>query len=146
MALHGTQSSENQLQRDDPDARPAPADGLLVDRDSAVDPALSVVMPTLNEEAGIAECIDRIKTAIEEYGIVTEIIISDSSTDRTPEIARERGALVVEPDEPGYGYAYRYAFERAAATTLRSGMPTPRMISRIYRAYWSRWLTVVRIW
>jgi hypothetical protein len=40
------------------------------------------------------------------------VIISDSSTDQTPEIARSMGAIVVEPNQPGYGYAYRYAFER----------------------------------
>lgn len=70
-------------------------------------------MPTLNEEEGIAECIDRIRTSIEQLGLLAEIIVSDSSTDRTPEIAREMGAIVVTPDQPGYGYAYRYAFERA---------------------------------
>jgi glycosyltransferase involved in cell wall biosynthesis len=50
--------------------------------------------------------------AIEELQVPTEIIVSDSSTDRTPEFAREWGAIVVEPTEPGYGNAYRYAFER----------------------------------
>lgn len=43
---------------------------------------------------------------------LVEHLVGDSSTDRTPEIARRHGAIVVEPDEPGYGYAYRYAFER----------------------------------
>jgi hypothetical protein len=78
-------------------------------------------MPTLNEEAGIQTCIDWIKTAIEELQIPTEIIISDSSTDRTPEIAREMGAIVVEPDGKGYGYAYRYAFERTRGAYIAMG-------------------------
>ncbi|SEH45652.1 Glycosyltransferase involved in cell wall bisynthesis [Halopenitus malekzadehii] len=69
-------------------------------------------MPTMNEEAGIRECIERVRTAVQASGYHTEVIISDDSTDRTPEIARELGAIVVEPDQPGYGYAYRYAFER----------------------------------
>jgi hypothetical protein len=84
----------------------------LVGPDSETDPVLSVVMPTLNEEAGIRECIERVVTALEELRMPGEIVISDSSTDRTPEIAREMGAIVVEPDDKGYGYAYRYAFER----------------------------------
>jgi len=84
----------------------------LVSVDSEVEPVLSVVMPTMNEESGIGECIDQIESAVERLSVPTEIIVSDSSTDRTPEIARERGAIVVEPDRPGYGYAYRYAFER----------------------------------
>ncbi|TKX86040.1 glycosyltransferase family 2 protein [Halorubrum sp. SS5] len=78
-------------------------------------------MPTLNEEDGIRTCIDWIKTAIEELQLPTEILISDSSTDRTPEIAREMGAIVVEPDGKGYGYAYRYAFERTRGEYIVMG-------------------------
>ncbi|GAB3021849.1 glycosyltransferase family 2 protein [Natronobiforma cellulositropha] len=89
------------------------ADSLLKGRDSETDPTISVVMPTLNEEEGVGECIERAKHAIAELGTEAEIILSDSSTDRTPEIGREMGAIVVEPDAPGYGYAYRYAFERS---------------------------------
>ena len=82
---------------------------------------LSVIMPTLNEEGGIAECVKNIQTAFEELGIEGEIIVSDSSTDRTPEIARELGATVVEPDKPGYGYAYRYAFAHANGDYIAIG-------------------------
>jgi len=89
--------------------------------DSEQQPVLSVVMPTLNEEEGIRECIGRVETAVQELDVDAEVIISDSSTDRTPEIARELGAIVVEPDEPGYGYAYRYAFERARGDYIVMG-------------------------
>jgi hypothetical protein len=78
-------------------------------------------MPTLNEEEGIRTCLDWIKDAVEELQVATEIIISDSSTDRTPEIAREMGAIVVEPDGKGYGYAYRYAFERTRGRYIVMG-------------------------
>jgi glycosyltransferase involved in cell wall biosynthesis len=97
------------------------ADELLVPADSNQTPQLSVVMPTLNEEAGIRTCIDWIKTAIEELQVPAEIIISDSSTDRTPAIARDMGAIVVKPDKRGYGYAYRYAFERARGSYIAMG-------------------------
>ncbi|MDT3435451.1 glycosyltransferase family 2 protein [Haloarcula sp. 1CSR25-25] len=96
-------------------------DEFLVTPESEVVPVLSVVMPTLNEERGIIECIDRIKTAISELRVPTEIIVSDSSTDATPELARERGAIVVTPDEPGYGYAYRYAFDKAQGEYIAMG-------------------------
>jgi len=96
-------------------------DELIVSATSEQQPTLSVVMPTLNEEEGIQTCIERIKDAVSELGIPTEIIVSDSSTDRTPEIAREMGAIVVEPDKPGYGYAYRYAFERARGEFIAMG-------------------------
>ncbi|WP_058995684.1 glycosyltransferase family 2 protein [Haloarcula sp. CBA1127] len=97
------------------------ADEFLVTPESEVTPVLSVVMPTLNEEKGIVECIDWIKTAISELRVPTEIIVSDSSTDATPELARERGATVVTPDEPGYGYAYRYAFDKARGEYIAMG-------------------------
>ncbi|MGQ5516936.1 glycosyltransferase family 2 protein [Halococcus saccharolyticus] len=83
----------------------------LVARDDEQQPTVSVVMPTLNEEEGIGECIASIKHALSELEITGEIIVSDSSTDRTPQIAAEMGAFVVTPDRSGYGYAYRYAFE-----------------------------------
>jgi len=89
------------------------ADDLLVSPDSDRRPTLSVVMPTLNEEVGVSECIEQVKTALAELGVTGEIIVSDSSTDRTPEIAAECGARVVTPDRMGYGYAYKYAFEQA---------------------------------
>ena len=101
-----------------PDGEP---EDFLVGAESDMDPTLSVVLPTLNEEKGIKECIGQIKQAVNELEVTTEIIVSDSSTDRTPEIARERGAIVVEPDKPGYGYAYRYAFERARGEYIGMG-------------------------
>jgi glycosyltransferase involved in cell wall biosynthesis len=102
-------------------AASASAEEFILQADSDLQPTLSVVMPTLNEEDGITECIERVKTAVRRLGVPTEIIVSDSSTDRTPEIARELGAIVVEPDRPGYGYAYRYAFERARGDFIVMG-------------------------
>lgn len=97
------------------------ADELLLAPNSDTTPQLSVVMPTLNEEAGIRTCLSWVKAAIEELQIPSEIIISDSSTDRTPEIAREMGAIVVKPDTEGYGAAYRYAFEQARGSYIAMG-------------------------
>jgi len=82
---------------------------------------ISLVIPTMNEEEGIGECIDRAQNAFDTLDMDGEIIISDSSTDRTPEIAREKGAKVVTPDKPGYGYAYRYGFERAEGDLIAMG-------------------------
>ena len=96
----------------DPVQLPEETDSVLIGPDSDVEPTVSVVMPTMNEEEGVAECIDLVKAAVRRSGYRTEVVISDDSTDRTPDIARAEGAVVVEPDEAGYGYAYRYAFER----------------------------------
>lgn len=86
------------------------ANTLLIPRENDERPTLSVIMPTLNEEEGIEECITQIKNAIAVLDITGEIIISDCSTDHTPTIAQEMGAIVLRPEELGYGYAYRYAF------------------------------------
>jgi len=85
---------------------------MLVRADDETTPVVSVVMPTMDEEEGVGECIDAIIEGATALGLPTEIVVSDSSSDRTPDIARERGARVVHPDKPGYGYAYRYAFAR----------------------------------
>jgi len=74
---------------------------------------VSVIIPAMNEEETIGSCIEKVKETFEKYDINGEIIVSDSSTDRTPEIARSMGAKVVTPDGKGYGYAYLYAFRYA---------------------------------
>ena len=93
----------------------------ILDADSSAEPVMSVVIPTMNEEEGIGTCLDWVKSAVAELRLPTEIIVSDSSSDRTPDIARECGAIVVEPDESGYGYAYRYAFERVRGEYIVMG-------------------------
>jgi len=113
--------------------------GQIVPAASDIDPSISFVLPTKNEEKGIKDCIEMIEQAVDDLGVIAEIIVSDSSTDRTPEIAREKGAIVVNPDRPGYGYAYRYAFERARGDLLVMGdadttydfSEVPRLVDRI---------------
>ena len=76
-------------------------------------PALSVVLPALNEEATIGECIRKIQTVFADLAIEGEIIIADSSDDRTAAIARDLGATVVHPEKRGYGNAYLAGLARA---------------------------------
>ena len=67
---------------------------------------LSVVMGTYNEE----EAIETVLTDIEEVADgEAEVVCVDSSEDRTPEIAREHGARVIEQEPQGYGVAVRAA-------------------------------------
>lgn len=114
-------ATSGQLERELREPDISQDEGVLLSADSEVTPEISLVMPTLNEEEGIQECIQRAKNAFRELGVQAEIIISDSSTDRTPEIAREEGAIVITPDGKGYGYAYQYAFERARADIIAMG-------------------------
>jgi len=82
---------------------------------------VSVIIPTLNEQETIGTCIQKVKEVFRKYSIRGEIIVSDSSTDRTPEIARALGAIVVKPDKRGYGYAYRFTFKHSRGKYIVMG-------------------------
>jgi glycosyltransferase involved in cell wall biosynthesis len=92
---------------------------LDLDRRNGVD--VSVVLPAMNEEQTIGRCIEKITTCFAEQQIRGEIIVADNSLDKTPYIARSLGATVVTPDQRGYGYAYRYAFDRAQGDYIVMG-------------------------
>ena len=70
---------------------------------------ISVVLPCRNEEKTVGLCIDKIRQALEGYNY--EIIVSDSSKDRSPIIAKEKGAIVVNHGKVGYGNAYLEGFK-----------------------------------
>lgn len=76
-------------------------------------PDISVILPALNEETTIGICIGKIQQIFRSMGIRGEVIVSDSSTDATPEIAQSMGAIIVHPEHRGYGYAYLEAFRYA---------------------------------
>lgn len=82
---------------------------------------ISVILPALNEELTIGDCIQKIQEVFQTSGINGEIIISDSSTDRTPEIAESLGAVVIRPKKDGYGNAYLEAFPHASGKFIILG-------------------------
>ena len=72
---------------------------------------ISVVMITMNEEAAIHKVIHDIKAVVP----LAEIIIVDSSRDRTKEIAESLGAIVIKQFPPkGYGRAMDLALRSAS--------------------------------
>lgn len=77
------------------------------------DRLVSIIIPALNEEGTIADVIDEIpREAIQEKGYRVEIIVVDNnSTDRTGEIAEEKGVKVILERVRGKGRAIRTAFE-----------------------------------
>jgi len=81
-------------------------------------PEISVVIPALNEELTIGGCIAGIQDLFARNHIKGEIIVSDSSTDRTTEIATDLGATVVHPVKMGYGFAYLEGFRHAKSDIL----------------------------
>ncbi len=75
---------------------------------------LSVVMPCLNEEQTLPICIRKAMTAMQDLGIVGEVVVADNgSTDRSVELAEQGGARVVHQPLRGYGNALRAGFEEA---------------------------------
>ncbi len=78
---------------------------------------ISVVIPTMNEEESIGDVMDEINDALsgEDYEV---LIVDTESTDRTREIARSKGARVVEEPRRGYGRAYKTGFEEADGDIL----------------------------
>ncbi len=67
---------------------------------------LAVVMGTYNEEDAIATVLEDIESVTDGRA---EVVCVDGSSDRTPEIAREHGATVIEQEPQGYGVAVRAA-------------------------------------
>jgi len=74
---------------------------------------VSVVIPTMDEEATIEECIRKAKAVFKEMKIEGEVIVADNSSDNTPAIAKRLGAKVITPKKFGYGNAYLAGFEVA---------------------------------
>jgi glycosyltransferase involved in cell wall biosynthesis len=89
-------------------------------------PLLSIIIPALNEEDAIGSTIQRCLDAEEkirsEGGVsgLEVIVVSDGSTDRTAEIAREfEGVSVfVFPENRGYGAAIKHGFDNASGDLL----------------------------
>ena len=67
---------------------------------------VSIVVPCLNEELVIGEFVDWCFEGLRQAGVSGEVLIVDSSTDRSPEIAEEHGARVLRVPKRGLGQAY----------------------------------------
>lgn len=71
------------------------------------DPEVSIIVPCLNEEAGIAHVVGQALAALAAAGIAGEVVVVDNaSEDRSAELARAAGASVVFEPRRGYGSAY----------------------------------------
>jgi hypothetical protein len=82
---------------------------LLVPKNDVASPEVSIVIPAMNEEAVIGEFMDWCNEGIAKAGVAAEVLIVDSSSDRTAAIALEKGARVLKTPARGLGQAYRDA-------------------------------------
>jgi hypothetical protein len=76
-----------------PGANPGPVD-------------LSIVVPSLNEEITVGEFVEWCKEGLEHAGVRGQILIVDSSTDKTPDIVLAHGGEVLRTPKRGLGRAY----------------------------------------
>jgi glycosyltransferase involved in cell wall biosynthesis len=67
---------------------------------------VSIVVPSLNEEITVGEFVDWCKTGLERAGVRGQILIVDSSTDKTPDIVLAHGGEVLRTPKRGLGRAY----------------------------------------
>src|SRR5664279_5060108 len=92
-------SSISPLQMADQDVQ------LLVPANDVAKPELSIVIPALNEELTIAQFVDWCMEGLRRANVEGEILIIDSSTDATAEIALSKGARVLKVPKRGLGPA-----------------------------------------
>ncbi|MEO5987335.1 MAG: glycosyltransferase family 2 protein [Candidatus Eisenbacteria bacterium] len=74
---------------------------------------LSVVIPCYNEEDGVREVIGRMPSVVDEV-----VVVDNNCTDRTAEVARALGAVVVPVKTPGYGAAYKGGLKAATGDLI----------------------------
>src|ERR1044072_6864261 len=79
---------------------------LMVPANDVASPEFSIVVPALDEEITIGQFVDWCMLGIRAAGIQGEVLIIDSSSDRTAEIAVERGARGLKTPKRGLGRAY----------------------------------------
>jgi glycosyltransferase involved in cell wall biosynthesis len=75
---------------------------------------VSIVFPCLNEESGVADCVQDAIAQLSRAGISGEVIVCDNdSTDRSQTVAARAGARVVQEPNRGYGSALRTGIRAA---------------------------------
>jgi glycosyltransferase involved in cell wall biosynthesis len=73
------------------------------------DQKISVVIPCLNEEKGLPQVLSGRLSFVDEV-----IVVDNGSTDRSAEVARDGGALVIHEQRRGYGQACRTGLNGAS--------------------------------
>ena len=79
---------------------------LLVPGSDVEAPEVTILIPAVNEELTITEFVAWCHEGLRAAGAAGEIVIVDSSSDRTPELALAGGARVLKTPKRGLGRAY----------------------------------------
>jgi hypothetical protein len=79
---------------------------LLIPRDDVPDPEVTILIPAVDEALTIGDFVAWCHEGLREAGAVGEILIVDSSSDNTAQIAVDGGARVLATPKRGLGRAY----------------------------------------
>ena len=94
---------------------------LLTPASDVADPELSIVIPAMNERLTIGDTIEWCLEGFRKANVVGEVLIIDSSTDETPQIALAHGARVLKTPRRGLGRAYIDAIPYIRANYILMG-------------------------
>jgi glycosyltransferase involved in cell wall biosynthesis len=75
--------------------------------------SITVIIPCLNEEQGIAQVLRKVPEFVDEV-----IVVDNNSTDRTSEVAASLGAKVIREEVRGYGRSYKRGFANATSDLI----------------------------
>lgn len=103
------------------------------------EPGLSVVLPTLDEAAGLRVLLPRLKALFGRLGVRGEILVVDGgSRDETTAVAAEHGARVLRQKGRGFGSAVREGLQVAGSEWVAlmdaDGSHAPEDLER----FWAR--------
>lgn len=80
---------------------------------------ISIVLPCMNEEQTLGQCIQQANKFIKDNSLRGEVIVVDNlSTDDSAGIAEENGARVVVEVMGGYGYALRAGIRESKGSVI----------------------------
>ncbi|RPH96060.1 glycosyltransferase [candidate division KSB1 bacterium] len=75
-------------------------------------PTIAVLLPCYNEEVTVAKVVKDFRAVLPQASIY---VFDNNSTDRTAELARDAGAIVVKSPRQGKGHVVRHMFETVEA-------------------------------
>ena len=103
----------------------------------AIEKKVLVIIPAFNEEGAVGKVVEEVHTHLPQVGV---LVVNDGSTDLTSEIAKSRGAVVLDlPFNLGIGGAmqagYQYAYHKGYDIAIQvdgDGQHDPKEIINIF--------------